>query len=911
MTGTALARIPTEDAGGALAVGARGERWPFEGRTAERATVLAAAQGTGATIVGSAGVGKTRLVTEALSGIDAQRYAVMWVFGTAAMSAVSLGAFAAFGSPGAPDADAVAALVGKVRAHAAGRRPVLVVDDAHLLDAVSIAVVEQLVLHHGGSFVLTARADCSRELLTRLSTVDGSVLVDLGELARPEVVRIVERVLEAPANRALHKRIWAATGGNPLLLRVLVQAAIASGAIRRPNGTCIWTGPIVVNQQLADVVNAQLGSRSDQERRLLELLAFGEPLALDVIATLAGGDVIEALESLDLVRVDGSGEDARVWLGHPIYGEVLRAECRRLRSARLLGELADAVGTDTASPGDRLRAAVWLLDSDATAPAEFWLDAAREAWRRFDPLLTQRMATRAMALGATPAVLEALVGSLIHDGRSGQADELLADLRHRADDRQRPLLDFLGAFRLHFGLGDSGRASELLTGPLAAADASLRDRAALLECHVRACGGRTQAALDAVDALLDRPDVADSIRHGALAVRAQMLMLRGRRREARQIADALRERALPDTETADVPIGMYLDWIDADIRMADLEFAEVEAAMERQLDAVQRWTLGVELYAALAAAAARQRGRLSDALRWSRSGARVEPSDQFTSATCMALAELAHTNALLGNHRHAAKDLALAEACSRPGWQYPGFAVELARPWVVASSGDVRTAIELAVEFAGRAAALEAWHVEAIALHDAARLGAAAAVCTRLEELATSMDGPDVPLYAAHARALADSDAAGLERVGQDFERAGLLLYAAEATARAAEHHDRAGLDRRAELARGQASRLVAQCQGARTPALAGLRMPELTARERQIAELAMSGLTNPQIALRLHLSRRTVENRLYAIYTKLGISSRDELRDSGILEIPEISETSELEYGSLYRRAAADDDSA
>jgi len=40
-------RITTADAGGAFAVGARGERWPFEGRTAERAIVLAAAQAPG------------------------------------------------------------------------------------------------------------------------------------------------------------------------------------------------------------------------------------------------------------------------------------------------------------------------------------------------------------------------------------------------------------------------------------------------------------------------------------------------------------------------------------------------------------------------------------------------------------------------------------------------------------------------------------------------------------------------------------------------------------------------------------------------------------------------------------------------------------------------------------------------
>ena len=51
-----------------------------------------------------------------------------------------------------------------------------------------------------------------------------------------------------------------------------------------------------------------------------------------------------------------------------------------------------------------------------------------------------------------------------------------------------------------------------------------------------------------------------------------------------------------------------------------------------------------------------------------------------------------------------------------------------------------------------------------------------------------------------------------------------------------------------------------------------------LTAREREIATLAAEELSAQEIADRLFLSRRTVENHLQRIYTKLGINSRAEL---------------------------------
>jgi DNA-binding NarL/FixJ family response regulator len=52
----------------------------------------------------------------------------------------------------------------------------------------------------------------------------------------------------------------------------------------------------------------------------------------------------------------------------------------------------------------------------------------------------------------------------------------------------------------------------------------------------------------------------------------------------------------------------------------------------------------------------------------------------------------------------------------------------------------------------------------------------------------------------------------------------------------------------------------------------------ELTMQERQIAQFARDGLSNPEIGTRLFLSPRTVEWHLRKVFTKLEIHSRHEL---------------------------------
>src|SRR5262249_51258600 len=52
----------------------------------------------------------------------------------------------------------------------------------------------------------------------------------------------------------------------------------------------------------------------------------------------------------------------------------------------------------------------------------------------------------------------------------------------------------------------------------------------------------------------------------------------------------------------------------------------------------------------------------------------------------------------------------------------------------------------------------------------------------------------------------------------------------------------------------------------------------ELTPTERRVAELAADGLANKEIASRLHITVRTVEEHLKNTYAKLGIRSRAQL---------------------------------
>ena len=136
----------------------------------------------------------------------------------------------------------------------------------------------------------------------------------------------------------------------------------------------------------------------------------------------------------------------------------------------------------------------------------------------------------------------------------------------------------------------------------------------------------------------------------------------------------------------------------------------------------------------------------------------------------------------------------------------------------------------------------------------------------RIERLHAALDALCAsPARLEHARVLVD--------LGAALRRANQRSRAADALRQALEIASHGGA-----LALAARARQELHALGLR-PRRAALTGPQsLTGSERRVADLAASGLTNPQIAQVLFVTVRTVEVHLTHVYQKLGITSRTEL---------------------------------
>ncbi|WP_327001711.1 helix-turn-helix transcriptional regulator [Dactylosporangium sp. NBC_01737] len=113
-----------------------------------------------------------------------------------------------------------------------------------------------------------------------------------------------------------------------------------------------------------------------------------------------------------------------------------------------------------------------------------------------------------------------------------------------------------------------------------------------------------------------------------------------------------------------------------------------------------------------------------------------------------------------------------------------------------------------------------------------------------------------------------------LETAADGFARLGFTVYAVDAMSAAAVAAS--GTSREPARVIAAAAALAAQCPGLHTPLLSrGGTADRLTRREREVAQLAARGLSNREIAVRLTVSGRTVENHLARVYLKLGVHGR------------------------------------
>lgn len=862
--------------------------WPLVGRRAELealAAVLGDTRAGGVVLAGAAGVGKTRLAREALARAEAAEWDVEWVAATRAAASIPFGAVSQLLPPAERLGDDLLDILRRAAVLLAersrGRPLVLGVDDAHLLDDASAALVHLLALRGLAVVVATVlTGEPAPDSVVALWKDGLARRLDLSALSPEATVELLDRALGRPVDGVTRKEVLRVTEGNPLYLRELVLGGSKSGALRQVDGVWRWKGKLAGATRLAELVEARLGALSGTARVAVELVAWGEPLAVGVLERLIDKDAVQAAERGGLLVLERSGRRALARLAHPLYGEVLRATLPLSRARAVAERLAAAHDAGALRRrDDLLRVGAWQLEAGMAARPTLLLEAAGQAAARFDLALAERLARAAVDAGGGPTAVRVLAEALEWQGRHAEAVAVMdGEPSVQGSGAERARWASVRAGNLYWGLERTAEAEEVLH-QAALTEEGGEDAVAML-AWILLFDGRVREAVAVSGRVLDQPEAPAQALVWAATAAVPALGSLGRLGEALAVAD--RGLAVVRAHPEELPWGeTQLSLVRCQVLHGAGRLAEARAIAEAGYqagvaDGSPERTGGWAGFRGLVAKAEGQLATAEASLR--EAVALLDEQDPYRFMR-WCLAELASVAGLAGNQEAAAAWLDRADARGGEANRFFDAWVELDRAWVAASAGELTRATQLARQAADMAGASGQFTFEAVALHDVARLGAPSGVQERLEELAGLLEGRLAAVLASSAAALAARDGAVLDRVAAALEDLGALLLAAEAAAAAARAHRAAGQDARANAAQERAAVLAAACQGARTPGL-GPAAPAsmLTPREREAAMLAAAGGSSREIATRLGLSVRTVDNYLGRAYAKLGISGRAEL---------------------------------
>jgi DNA-binding CsgD family transcriptional regulator len=876
--------------------GGRGGGKAFVARESELSRLFEAwAAGLrGAFVSGQAGLGRTRLLGELAARARSDDVRVVEIAALESLRSTPFGVVvAALGAgvlAGAGASDPATLLQMFSTAFdllAAGRDAstfVLAIDDAHLLDDTSAALVHQMA-GSGRAFVVSS-------IVTGAQLPDGiDALWRSGRVERIELAGLdsagagafcsatLGGIVDAPTRRRLAR----VSLGNPLYLGELIAAGTASGALAKREGVWSWHGPLTAGPRLSALVEAEVTSVGPEVRTLLDLLSLGDGVELDVLVGIVDAGAIDAAEVAGLVAVSATGPRVLVRLAHPLFALALRENMTAITTRRLAGSLADALTTRAGHrEEDALRVVELEMSAHRSHDPQVLLAAAAQARSLGDLELCERLARAGRDSGAGPEAQVELNECMGWQGRFREI-EIVVDTSGLGPD-QLARQARAQASAAYFGFGDAElgttmlvRAEQELAGDCLAAD--VRSHRAELAMF---SGSFDNAISLAHEILADDTamPVARATAYGALV---PSLALTGRV----DLAPTVAEEALayvfaqPDPplwEGAGIVVGQFLAAMLAG-RLAGLDpilndlYGE---ASERPLDPMRGvWALMLGRSAAAQGDVRRSVALLTEAaalLRENDAG-RVLP---------WCLGSLAQAAGQLGNPDTA--DAASREVIAEriPAMHAYDADLEIGAAWARAAAGAVDDARRMALDAAACAMDRNAYGAAAFALHEAVRLGARGDDLTRVP-----VGDVEGPLFAATRRlpnALEEGDAATLLEIVDQLSACDAHLWAAEVAAVAGVHadeQDQAAFAARALVSR---SRELARCPGAQTPWLTWTMQRSsraaLTARELEVGRLAAQGLGNAEIADQLFVSRRTVENHLASVYRKLGARSRRELVD-------------------------------
>lgn len=882
-----------------LRVDARSD-WPFTGRVEELAIVTDSLRGVsggprGAVIVAPAGVGKTRMLHEVRAWAEHEGLPTATVIATMAAAATPYGAMLHLLPDPVREADSDVSTWYATFARSLARDgvpPILLVDDAHLLDPGSAALVLHLALQRAVIPVVAARAnEAVADPITSLWKDGLTLRVDLQPFSPREIAQLLEESLGAPLSPRSAHRLYEVCQGNVLYVRELVLAAVETGSLARVDGIWQWDEAVVPAPRLSDAVGRRLDGLDQVDLEALATVALGEPLPLAAAEDLIPSSSLGRLEQSGRVRVEQDGAETDVFrLGHPLYGEIVLSRVGHAARRRLVRRLADALAAHSSDPIDALRVTRWRLESGVPVAPEDLVAAARTANHRFDPALARRLAREAIERQAGTAAYVELARALNGLGAFSEAEQILSQheeeiLGDRSDHLHLRYLDC--RFRsLYLGLGQREETLGMLDRFLAVHPG--RSRHALEAHHlvtayratIHLDDGATETCLAALVPVLADASTDELTRLNALEAAGEALAYLGRRADAEPVLTALarlgHEGSPAVARARSDPILQRILGLLLDGRVSEAEpiVTAAHAALASDPNPTSRGlsALAVGKVHLLQGRPLSARALLLDA-------ARDFGGADSGGARAWALAMLAEAVARTGDLEAARSRLEESVRVRPPRWvarmeeDFTGADV-----WIAVAEGRLHDAVERALQGADRIPGLPLLRVRL--LHLAVRLGLPPArVLEVVRQIAEATESTFPTLVLAHLEALVADDGAALESVAEQFAKRGLTVEAAECAAQAALAHGRAGLPAAATRAGARSVTLAQGCEGRPTPAMSGAPTPAgLSRREGEVARLAAAGLSNAEIADRLALSVRTVESHLYQVFAKLGLEHRDQI---------------------------------
>ncbi|ASN19474.1 AAA family ATPase [Arthrobacter sp. YN] len=862
-------------------------------------------EGAGAVLlVADPGIGKTALAAEIATRL-AGEMVVMRVHGSPALSAVPYGVLAPYllDLPVEQATSPVAILREfwaqfEKRRGGQGARLLLIVDDAHDLDEGSTQILAELVTAGWARLVATGRPRPGLPAALLQLWYDGlAERLELHPLDHEGVTELAEKTLDGTVMASAADVLHSVSEGNPLLLRCLLDDSRADGNLVRRNGVWFLTRALSGSGEgLAEVVRNRVLRTSEAEREAMYVIALSEPVPAAVLDTQVGRETVRALMDSRLVlSTNGPGSPLKMW--HPMYSEALRQIVSPARSLQIRQRMVQHLLAEPPTAEGLLRLVSWALDCGADVDDEQLLEAAFLAAKLLQNPLALAAAGKVRSEALRPRARAVMAMVSYNDGDFRNAVRLLEEgLGYLDADPSGPLGAGLlwAAARAATGdpsadiVADARAAAASLVNGLPESDPMVGlvgRHARALELAALAHDGHyaeLREGLERFGAALS-PDQPDFVMNRVflLAIQCELLTVEGQAVEA---LDAGREALVLLDEQAD-DLLYFSDFVLARYTLAALgagDWGAAGTALERYSarSAMGLIVFGGDIQTLKGLSLLRQ-GRLEQAAELvtpAVEALRVRDPQQLKNLG----------NALAFYAAARSSDTALAErlAGERAGQQ----------AGAAAGGAYVEALAELFTlagqELVAKGSGLDKLRKlpESVRLHQEpgvllqnlvlrAELGDAQAM-ESIKGITPSMSGA----WAAGWLSLAE---AHLGADGQGFVNAGNLLAAAGMPGPAAVAFDKAALSFDAEGKRPEARQAAVLRDVSEAslgdalvhdPSAEADRSVPLTRREQDIVALAVSGLTDRQIAEKLMVSVRTVEGHLYRSYAKLGIRRREDL---------------------------------